>query len=357
MSDRRKYAARYHLALLLIAASLVMTACGTSTDDSTDVSTTTPAITSTTASSTTVPSTTTTVADTTTTTVPPAVDAGLELPRAATYASVIFEIVAGEYSNDTPGTYLEDEPDIGDMRYLYLSFVADFEPGYPATSEDFDVDLFSLTLSDGTSVPVQKVDFRSTILLSDEPYASALAFPGDDLDLAGSVLTYDNAVNEPMVLPLDGAVPEDLYPIVVDMDASADVEYQGGCANASGYVNVLEAEWDVDAGVDQNLEEIVRAGTTRTLVGERFVRIRVQAIAESGSCGGTVLTADAFRLVVDGLPLGPENNVSELLKDGEGVEVVWGFRVPVDADQITLDVGVSDGLVASIPIDMPDNMP
>ena len=352
MSNRRTHAARYRLGLLLVAASLVMAACSTSADESTDVSTTTPATTSTAASS-----TTTTVADTTTTTVPPAVDANLELPRAATYASVIIEIVDAEYSNDTPGTYLEDEPDIGDVRYLYLSFVADFEPGYPGASEDFDVASFALILADGTSIAVQKVDFRSTILLSDEPYASALAFPGDDLDLTGAVLTYDNAVNEPMVLPLDGPVPEDPYPIVVDMDASADVEYEGGCANASGLVNVLGAQWDVDAGVDQDLEEIVGSGTTRTLVGERFVRIRVQAIAGSGSCGGTVLTTDAFRLVVDGLPLGPENNVSELLKDGEGVEIVWGFRVPVDADQITLDVGVPDGLVASIPIDMPDNMP
>jgi hypothetical protein len=31
--------------------------------------------------------------------------------------------------------------------------------------------------------------------------------------------------------------------------------------------------------------------------------------------------------------------------------------VPVDAEQITLDVGVVDGLVASIPIEMPDDLP
>jgi hypothetical protein len=355
MSDKRENRARYRLGILLVTVSLVVAACSTSTDDSTDVSATTPATPTTT--STTASSATTTTAGTTTTTVPPAVDANLDLPRATTYASVIIEVVGAEYSNDTPGTYLEDEPDIGDMRYLYLSFVADFEPGYPGTSEDFDVTSFTLILGDGTSMPAEKVDFTSTILLFDEPYDSALAFPGDNLDLSGAVLTYDNATNEPMVLRLDGPVPDDPYPIVVDVDATAAVEYEGGCSEAPGTVNVLDAEWDVDAGVDQDLKEIVGSGTSRTLVGERFVRVRVQAIAADGSCGGTVLTTDAFRLVVDELPLGPENSFSALLKDGEGVEIVWGFRVPLDADDVALEVGVSDGAVASIPIEKPNDLP
>jgi hypothetical protein len=351
MPSRRDHPTQ-RIGLLLAAVSLVVAACSSSADDPADGTTIAPATTSTTASS-----TTTTIAATTTTTVPPAVEAALELPRAATYASVIFEVIGAEYSNDEPGTYLEDEPGVGEERYLYLSIIADFEPDYPGKSEDFSVADFALILADGTAIPAEKVDFRGTILLSDEPQASALAFPGGERDLTGAVLTHDNAENEPMVLTLEGPVPDDPYPIAVDVEATADVEYEGGCSNAPGTVHVLDAEWDVDAGIDHDRKEIVRSGTTRTVVGERFVRIRLQSIAGDGSCGGTVLTSEAFRLVVDGLPLGPENRVSELLKDGEGVEIIWGFRVPVDADSIALEVGVPDGLVASIPIDMPNNMP
>jgi hypothetical protein len=351
MPGRRDHGTQ-RIGLLLAALSLVAAACSSSADEPADTTTIAPATTSTPASS-----TTTTIAATTTTTLPPAVDADLELPMSATYASVIFEVVAAEYSNNKPGTYLEDEPDLGDVRYLYLSFVADFEPDYPGTSETFAVADFALNLADGTVIPAEPVDFGRTILLFDEPYTSALAFPGDDLDLTGSALTYDNAENEPMVLSLEGPVSDDPYPIAVDVEVTADVEYEGGCSNAPGTVHVLDAEWDVDAGVDHDRKEIVRSGTTRTVVGERFVRIRLQSIAGDGSCGGTVLTSDAFRLVVDGLPLGAENRVSELLKDGEGVEIIWGFRVPISAESIALEVGVPDGLVASIPIDMPNNMP
>lgn len=352
MPGEQIYAAPRRIGFLLAAISLVAAACSSSADDPADSTTVTSATTPTTTSS-----TTTTIAATTTTTLPPSVDAGLDLPRSATYASVIFTVVGAEYSNDEPGTYLEDEPGVGEERFLYLSFVADFEPDYPGTSEDFSVEDFALILGDGTTIPAEPVDFHRTILLFDEPYASALAFPGGEMDLTGAVLTYDNAENEPMVLTLDGPVPEDPYPVFVDVDATAAVEYQGGCANAPGTVNVLDAEWDVDAGIDHNREEIVRSGTTRTIVGERFVRIRLQSIAGSGSCGGTVLTSEAYRLVVDGLPLGPENRSSELLKDGEGVELIWGFRVPIDAESVALEVGVPDGLVASIPIEEPDDLP
>ncbi|MCL1601373.1 MAG: hypothetical protein M3112_07550 [Actinomycetia bacterium] len=340
------------IAVLLAAVSLAAAACSSSTDDASTDTTITLATTSTTTSS-----TTTTIPPTTTTTLPPAADAGIALPRAATYASVIFEVIGAEYSNDEPGTYLDDEPGVGEERYLYLGITADFEPDYPGKSEDFSVADFALILADGTAIPAEKVDFRGTILLSDEPQSSALAFPGGERDLTLAALTYDNAENEPMVLTLDGPVPEDPYPIAVDVDATADVEYEGGCANATGTVNVLDAEWDIDAGVDHERREIVKSGTTRTVVGERFVRIRLQSIASDGSCGGTVLTSDAFRLVVDGLPLGPENSVAELLKDGEGVELIWGFRVPIDADNVELEVGVVDGLVASIPIEKPNDLP
>ena len=110
-------------------------------------------------------------------------------------------------------------------------------------------------------------------------------------------------------------------------------------------------------GVDHDGERIIGSGTSRTIAGERFVRIRVQAIAASGTCGGTIITDDPFLLVADGLPLGPENSHVQLLDNGEGVELIWGYRIPADVAELVLDVGVSDGLISSHPIEIPSALP
>ena len=62
------------------------------------------------------------------------------------------------------------------------------------------------------------------------------------------MLIFDNDVNEPLIVPLGEPTLDDPYPILVQIDSSGEVEYEGGCSNASGTVNVLDAEWDIDAG-------------------------------------------------------------------------------------------------------------
>jgi hypothetical protein len=121
-------------------------------------------------------------------------------------------------------------------------------------------------------------------------------------------------------------------------------------------VTVVEAEWDVDAGVDHDGEPIA-SNARRSTLGERFVRIRVQVVAGSGNCGGTVMTTALFRLVSDGLPLGPENSFARALKDGEGAEIVWAFRVPVDTSDLVLEVGLSGERIASFPLEVPTELP
>lgn len=352
------------VAAVSMSLALVFASCSSDEDDTTTtviattITTATTTAAPTTTTTTTAAPTTTTAVTTTTTTLPPNIDAGLALPRGATYAHVVFTFTGSEYSNATPGTYLEDDPRIEEDRYLYLRFAADFEPDYPGRSEDFDVADFALLLADGTSITADEVDFRRTIAVTaSRPPVSALAFPGDELDLDGAVVVFDNDINEPMVIPLDGPQPADPYPILVLVDATGAADYEGGCTATAGTVKILDAEWDVDGGVDQDGDTIVRAGTHRTIEGERFVRIRLQAIAGGGTCGGTVLTDDAFRLAVDGLPLGSVNSFAMLLNAGEGVEIIFGYRVPVDTEELVLDVGVVDGLVASFPITVPAELP
>jgi len=357
MANRSEVSMAPRVALVLVAAAIVLAACSDSAGDTTTTSITTTTPPTTTATTTTTTTTTSTTTTTTTTTLPPDADAGLDLPRETVYAHITFEISAAKYSNAAPGTYLEDEPGIGDERFLYLDFNADFENEYPGRSADIEIGNFALLLSDGTSITANAVDFARTILLFDEAVMSALAFPGNDFNLDGAVLVFDNDVNEPMVLPLDGPVPTDPYPILVEVDAGGDAVYEGGCGVAAGTVNVLDAEWDIDGGIDQDREAIIGSGTPRSVVGERFLRVRVQAIAVNGTCGGTVMTSSLFRLVVDGLPLGTENSFVMLLNDGEGAEIIWGFRVPIEAEDVALEVGLPGGDVALFPIPVPAELP
>lgn len=346
-----------------IAAAILLAAGCSGGDDADAAATATPPATATatateapsTTSTTAAPTTSTTEPPTTTTTLPPPVDAGIDLPRFGTYAHVVITFTGAEYANDTPGTRLDDEPDSGEQRYLYVDYDMEFEPAYPGTSEEFDVADFSLVLTDGTEVVAEMVDFRRTILVQDDrPQSVALAFPGDGYDLAGATVVFDNGVNEPLTVALDGPEPTDPYPIPVTIEETADVVYEGGCADAPGTVSVLEAEWDVDSGVDVDGTAIVSAGTKRTLRDERFVRIRLQAVAGQGNCGGTVFTDDAFRLVIDGLPIGSENGFAKALDNGEGVEVIFGYRVPTDVTELFLDVGVADSTPARFEIPVPD---
>jgi hypothetical protein len=301
-------------------------------------------------------------ADATTTTRVPQIettDAGIELPRGFTYGHVQFELTKVEFSNATPGTYFEDEPEVGDEALLYVSFTAAFEPGYPGISDDWRVDEFQLVTEDERTIAASGVDFASSVSVSGQAETeTAVVFPVDEADLPGAVFRLDDATHLPAEVPLDGAVPQDPYPIAMTVTGEGAVTYDGGCADATGTFRILGGEWDVDSGVDADNANIITAGTKRTVAEERWLRIQVQAVAASGTCGGTIVNGDHFRLIVDGLPIGNENvSRSELLANGEGKEFIWGYRVPVDAATLVLEVGTEGGTVVQVPLPLPAELP
>jgi hypothetical protein len=340
---------RTTLILAIVCIAVLAAAC--SSDDSaspTSIATTT------TVEQQVAATTTTTVPPTTTTTLPPNQAADITVPSTATYGHVVFRATDGEYSNATPGSYLDDDPVTEENRYLYIRFTADYEPDYPGRSDQFDVGDFLLLLGDGTTISSELVDFRRSLLLTkDEPLDHAFAFPGTDLDLTEAVIIYDDQIHLPMTIDLAGNASPDSFPVTFDVGETAEVSYEGGCAVANGTATVVDGEWDVDAGVDQDGKTILTAGTARTNADELFVRLKVQAIANNGNCGGTVMTDDPFRLIVDGLPIGPVNRFSTALKDGEGVEIIWGFRVPTDATEVEFEAGLSGETTARFPIPTP----
>jgi len=305
----------------------------------------------------------TTAADATTTTAGPLEvtrrDAGVDLPRGFTYGHVEFELTKVEFANATPGSYLDDEPEPTDEELLFVSFVAQFEDDFPGVTDEWAVDDFQLVTGAGRTIAASGVDFGSVIRVSGQTETEgAVVFPADDDDLEGAVFRLDDGTHLPAEVPLEGTVPPDPYPVAVPLSGEGQVNYEGGCADATGTVRLLGGEWDVDGGVDAKGASILGSGTKRTMPDERFLRLRVQAIAASGTCGGTLVNGDHFRLVVDGLPLNNENvNRSNLLANGEGVELVWGYRVPVDAKQIELEVGTTTGTTARVPIPLPTGLP
>jgi len=333
------------LARLIAALALTAVACGGSGTTTSQAST----------STITTSASTTTIAASTPSTFPPDVAADVDLPRQGVFAHVEFTLTNATYSNLPPGTYFESDNEPSEERRLFIEFTADFEDGYPGRSEEFGAGDFALVLADGTEIISDQVHFRRTIrVTNDGPLQWALAFPGQGFDLNDAAIRFDDQSHVPFAIALTGPISDDPFPVEVSVDGTAeDVAYEGGCGSAAGTAELLGAEWDVDAGVDQDGDTMVTAGTARAQAGELFLRTEVRAIGVAGTCGGTVFGSDAFRLVIDGLPVGPENRFTTLLKNGEGVDVIWGFRVPADTEAVALEAGLSDDTNATFPIGPP----
>ena len=280
----------------------------------------------------------------------------LDLPRSVVYANLEITIRSVTVSNATPGTYLEDEPAPGDDSYAYVETTIEHELTDPG--DRVDVEVFALELADGSAVDGEEVDFSSTVTI-DPGVASELtvAFPvegADDLD--GAVLVVEESGRVPARLPLDGAVDDDPYPVSVPVSGSGTVSYEGGCNNATGTFEVTGAEVDLDAGADHADKALEPNESKRAKVDERWLRVTVRVIAQSGTCGGTIANDDAFRLFVDDLPTAPLNRDNELLENGAGTEFIWGWTVPVDAE-LVLQGGVADGTTVDVPFELPSDLP
>lgn len=279
--------------------------------------------------------------------------AALDLPRQLVYAHMVFEFTSAQISDVTPNSYGREDERRGETPYLYLDFTVEFEQGYPGRTEEMNVADWRLHLSDGSVVSSEEVRAARRILIQPpDPREHSFAFDVVGHDLAGAVLTFDNGENIPAALPLDGPVPADPYPIRVSIDDDSKVEYEGGCFPAPGQVQLIDAEWDIDGGVDLDGGAMVRAGTTRAANGELFVRIHVEVTADDGNCGGTVMSPKMFRMNTGTGYLEPLNIFIRELDDGEKAEIVWGFRVPVGSVP-SLEVGWEEGQTATFEIPGP----
>lgn len=283
--------------------------------------------------------------------------APFDLPRAGVWGGVEIEVLEAQLANVVPTTFHDPDPEPSDVTSVFVTIRLGFQDGYPAPSTDFDISSFALAV-DEQSTPATSTDFSSTILLGGgEQLDVTLAFDAGDRDLGAAALVYDDRAHVPVSIALTGPPTETVFPLALELDAeSADVNWKGGCADATGTVEPLRAEFDLDDGIDHDGDPVQVVAPHRASNGERFVRITVQTIAGTGTCGGSLPGDDQFRLFADGLPLGPINADSELLKDGEGFEFIWGFAIPADVSELTLEVGTATGTTASFPIPVPEDL-
>ncbi|MDX1621212.1 MAG: hypothetical protein R3320_09495 [Nitriliruptorales bacterium] len=280
----------------------------------------------------------------------------LELPRSVIYGNVELGLQAAVRSNATPGTYLDDEAVPGEDHYLYIELAA--QPELQDPFGEIHTSWFTLVLADGTTVPAEDVDFVSRAFVEAGVAVPVhLAFPiGVGTSLDGASLSVAEPTRVPAVLPLSGPVPEEDYPVAIEVEGSGTVSFEGGCGNATGDFEVTGAELDLDAGADHTGDSLEPNQSKRSAEGERWLRVAVDVVAIEGTCGGTIASDSAFRLFVDDLPSAALNRDAELLDNGVGTSFVWGWIVPIDAD-LLLEVGVPDGETVQVPIELPATLP
>lgn len=335
---------RRQLLVLACAAALGLVACAGDPDPVAEE--TVEAVADTTAGT---PSPTPPTPEVTSTTVP------LDLPRTVVFGGLATTVREASVGNATPATVLDDDPEPGDGTWAYLDVVADWEDGYPGGSMQVEVAWYALVLADGTEVPAERVDFASAHPLREgQPASFLLAFAVDAADaLDGATLRVEGTGLVPADLPLDDAVRDDDWPVALAGADAVEASIEGGCGDGLATTTLLAGEADLDGGVDHTGDRIVLNGIARATTDHVFVRLTLQTVAQSGSCGGAIVDDEQYRLVVDGLPTTPLNPHVEKLDPGSGTELVFGWLVPAEAN-LELMVGTVDGETASVEVLVPD---
>lgn len=282
-------------------------------------------------------------------------EVALDLPRTVVLGGLATTVRGVTVGNATPGTALDPEPEPGEQSWAYLDTVAAWEDGYPGGSTQVQVEWYALVLADGTVVAPERVDFAGAHPLREgQPVEVVRAFAVDGPDdLVGASLQVAPTGLVPAAVPLDGPVTDEPWPVALDVGGEVEATIEGGCEDGRATTTLVAGEADLDGGTDHTDDRVVLNGLARATTDHVFVRLTLQTVALSGSCGGAIVTDDQYRLVVDGLPTAPLNAHVEKLDPGTGTELTFGWLVPVDAE-LELLVGTPDGEPASFAVPLPE---
>ncbi len=158
------------------------------------------------------------------------------------------------------------------------------------------------------------------------------------VDPADLTLTIEESGKQPAVLPLAGEVPAP--PHATDGQIVGDRQTATTVVGAGTPPEVEIEPLGVTFGLDH--------GSTRSDAGTYFVvlDVRVHGLTPRTSIGGGL-----FRLEVDGVPRSHEDRQGgTFVGEGEAVDQLVVFEVPVDADELELVAGQSGEQQARYPI-------
>lgn len=284
--------------------------------------------------------------------------AGFE-SRSVTFANVEFTVTGVTVSNQTLRSYAEGgEPDIDTERaHAFLDITA-VNRMTATQTQGLGVEAFRLRL-DGDEVPAaDELAFLSDLTSIIRPAASVdsfLAFPvPSGTDLSDAILLIGVAPDRTASLPLTGEVPPGPFPIEVDVSGSA--EGVGPTNGGTIEFTVLGAT----LSEDRPHEHSTSPTGDRANEDELFLVVEVRAEKTSGR-GSDLLGADAFRLLVDGVPRSPWDVATEptgstetpSVDPGAAVDAWVAFMVPIDAVEFELQVGDLEE-PGVIPLPLPD---
>jgi len=131
-------------------------------------------------------------------------DAGFALPVTLVAGDVRFDLTTVEFSNATPGTYFDDEPDLLEDDLLYVAFTVQVDPAAGAgVAHEWPAKNFQIVTGSGRVVSGSAVDYAASIsATSGEPTPAAVVFPVDEREMAGARFRLDDGTNPPVEVTL-----------------------------------------------------------------------------------------------------------------------------------------------------------
>lgn len=283
-------------------------------------------------------------------------------PRSVVFSNVEFTITGARLSNQEPRSYAEaGDPVVdGENTYAYLDITA-VNRMTATQAEGLGQDTYRLLL-DGNEIPAaEEMTFLSDLtglIPANAEVDSFLAFRVDaDAKLAEGALQIGVPPDRQAALPLTGPVPEANYPLELEIE---------GTAEGVGPTNAGTLVFTVTGGTlyeDRPHEQATSPTGLRANEGELFFVVSLLVEKVSGR-GGELLghTGNAFRLLVDGVPRAPwdsaihpsGSDASPIVEPGSAVEAWVAFVIPIDATELTLQVGDFEQDPGLIPLELPD---
>ncbi len=339
----------------LFCVALLATACGGSADEAVETTTTT----TTEAPATTPP---TTVATTTSTTEPEPVLVIDELEdfesRSVVYSNIVYQVTGVRVSNQELRSYPRGgEPVIDEGNFHAFLDITAVNEMSTTMSQSLGAAHYRLRL-DGVDIgAAEQMGFLSDVaglIRASTGVDSFLAFPVEEgTDLTSAELLIGVPPERIAVLPLTGAVPEPAYPVMLQVEGSA--EGQGPTNPGTVVFTVMGAV----LYEDQPHERATSPTGHRANEDELFLVVHV--LAEKASGGPDLMGRDGFRLIVDGVPRAPWDAASDprgsqgspTLSAGSAVDVWVAFLISVEAEEFVLQVGNFEQDPGLIPLDLP----